>query len=147
MEIDREKPVYVISVVAEMIDIPQQTLRIYEKAKLVCPKRTKQNTRLYSQTDVEKLQRIARLHQELGINLAGIEVILHMRQRMEQMQTQFTKFLELFQERLGSELNVDLDENSTDLVPLSGKGAYIMRLIDAIKLETQPEALDGKSNK
>lgn len=139
MDIDKEKPVYVISVVSEMLDMPPQTLRIYEKANLVAPGRTKQNTRLYSQSDVEKLQRIIRLHQDLGINLAGIEVILHMRRKMEMMNSQFVKFVEFMRDRLGEEMNVTLDETSTDLVPLSDKGASIMRLIDALRQEASPD--------
>jgi MerR family transcriptional regulator, heat shock protein HspR len=139
MEINKDKPVYVISVVSEMLDIPPQTLRIYEKANLVMPQRTKQNTRLYSQTDIEKLQRIVRLHQDLGINLAGIEVILHMRQRMEFFQSEFQKMIELIRDRFGADLDVELDENSTGLVPLSEQGAQIMRLIDILKSDKSSE--------
>ena len=133
MEISNDKPVYVISVVAEMLNVPQQTLRIYEKANLVMPKRTKQNTRLYSQSDIEKLQRIIRLHQELGINLAGIEVILHMRIKMLLLQEEFERMIKLIRDSFGAELNVNLNEDSTDLVPLSEQGAQIMRLIDILK--------------
>jgi len=137
MEINKDKPVYVISVVSEMLNIPPQTLRIYEKANLVCPKRTKQNTRLYSQSDVEKLQRICRLHQDLGINLAGIEVILHMRSKMEYMNNEFRKFVDLIKEKFGADLNLDIDENSTDIVPLSDQGAQIMRLIDILRSDSE----------
>ncbi len=140
MDISDDKPVYVISVVSEILNIPQQTLRIYEKANLVTPKRTKQNTRLYSQADIEKLQRIIRLHQELGINLAGIEVIMHMRQKMMNMQFEFEKIIRLMKDTFGADLNVDLDENSTNLVPLSEQGAQIMRMIDILK------SVDEKDN-
>ncbi len=115
-------------------------MRIYEKANLVTPKRTKQNTRLYSQADIEKLQRIIRLHQELGINLAGIEVIMHMRQKMMNMQFEFEKIIRLMKDTFGADLNVDLDENSTNLVPLSEQGAQIMRMIDILK------SVDEKDN-
>ncbi len=135
MDIDINEPVYIISVVSEMLNIPQQTLRIYEKSNLVCPKRTKQNTRLYSQADVEKLHRIVRLHQDLGINLAGIEVILHMRQKMEKMQTDFNSFINMVRDRLGTELDINLNEDSTDLVPLSDQGAHIMKIIDILTEE------------
>ncbi len=139
MEIDRDKPVYVISVVAEMLKIPPQTLRIYEKSALIEPCRSKRNTRLYSQRDVEKLQSIVRLHQDLGINLAGIEVILHMKQKMEHMQTEFNSLIEFVRDRFGADISSNLDENSTDLVPLSDSGAYIMRLIDAHLSGNAPE--------
>ena len=144
MEINKDKPVYIISVVSEMLNIPPQTLRIYEKSNLVNPKRTKQNTRLYSQTDIEKLQRIIRLHQELGINMAGIEVILHMRNRMEFMQLEFEKIIGLIRDRFGAEFNVNIDENSTDLVPLSDQGAQIMRLIDILRSDQNPDADQNK---
>lgn len=140
MDIDKDKPVYVISVVSEMLDTPPQTLRIYEKANLVVPKRTSRNTRLYSMRDVEKLQRIVRLHQDLGINLAGIEVILHMRMKMERMQSDFHKFFDYVKDRLGEDFSGGLDENSTDLVPLSDQGAYIMRIIDVKQKEYQMES-------
>ncbi|HOC93384.1 MAG TPA: MerR family transcriptional regulator [bacterium] len=138
MDIDRDKPVYVISVVADMLGVPQQTLRIYEKASLIRPRRTSQNTRLYSQSDVEKLQRIIRLHQDLGINLAGIEVILHMRMKMERMQTEFEGFVKFARERIDSDAFTAPDENSTDLVPLSEQGANIMRIIDILTRD-EPE--------
>lgn len=83
---DRDKPLFMISVVAEMLDIHPQTLRLYEREGLVIPQRTGGNTRLYSQEDIDKLRRILRLTRELGVNLAGVEVILSMRDRMEQMQ-------------------------------------------------------------
>jgi len=130
MDIDIDKPVYVISVVSEMLGTPPQTLRMYEKANLVVPKRTSRNTRLYSQRDVEKLKRIVSLHQDLGINIAGIEVILHMRNRMENLQNNFVHFVEFMRKKFGEDIQVNLDENSTDLVPLSEQGAYIMRLVD-----------------
>jgi MerR family transcriptional regulator, heat shock protein HspR len=139
MEIGKDKPVYVISVVSEMLNVPPQTLRIYEKANLVNPKRTKQNTRLYSQADIEKLQRIIRLHQDLGINLAGIEVILHMRLKIEFFQSEFERMISVIRDRFGADLNVNLDENSTDLVPLSDQGAQIMRLIDILSAENKSD--------
>jgi len=83
---DRDKPLFMISVVAEMLDIHPQTLRLYEREGLVIPQRTGGNTRLYSQDDIDKLRRILRLTRELGVNLAGVEVILSMRDRLEQMQ-------------------------------------------------------------
>jgi MerR family transcriptional regulator/heat shock protein HspR len=83
---DRGKPLFMISVVAEMLDIHPQTLRLYEREGLVVPQRTGGNTRLYSQEDIDKLRRVLRLTRELGVNLAGVEVILSMREKMEQMQ-------------------------------------------------------------
>jgi MerR family transcriptional regulator/heat shock protein HspR len=82
----REQRLFMISVVSEMLGIHPQTLRLYEREGFVKPKRSGGNTRLYSEDDVEKLEMILRLTRELGVNLAGVEVILSMREKMEQMQ-------------------------------------------------------------
>lgn len=95
---DRDKPLFMISVVAEMLDIHPQTLRLYEREGLVVPQRTGGNTRLYSQEDIDKLRRILRLTRELGVNLAGVEVILSMRERMEQMQEALEQLVQYAQQ-------------------------------------------------
>ncbi|MBD3309325.1 MerR family transcriptional regulator [candidate division KSB3 bacterium] len=97
---DRGKPLFMISVVAEMLDIHPQTLRLYEREGLVVPKRTDGNTRLYSQEDIDKLRRVLRLTRELGVNLAGVEVILSMRAKMEQMQETMEQLMQYIQEEL-----------------------------------------------
>ena len=85
---DRQRPQYMIGVVAEMLKLHPQTLRMYERKGLVRPSRTVGKTRMYSQEDVEDLARVARLGRDLGVNLAGIEIILKMRRRMLDMQAQ-----------------------------------------------------------
>lgn len=85
---DRDEPLYMISIVAQMLSIHPQTLRLYEREGLIKPSRTDGNTRLYSHRDVDKLQLILRLTRELGVNLAGVEVILGMREKMKEMQEQ-----------------------------------------------------------
>jgi len=82
---ESEEPVYVISVAARMVNLHPQTLRTYEVMGLVKPARSSGNIRLYSASDIERLRQITRLVEELGVNLAGVEVILHMRQLMDQM--------------------------------------------------------------
>lgn len=82
-DIDHE--LYHISVVSKMVDLHPQTLRTYELMGLITPARSEGNVRLYSVDDIERLQRITRLVEELGVNLAGVEVILNMRERMEQL--------------------------------------------------------------
>ncbi len=77
---------YMISAVAEIYDIHPQTLRMYERQGLLRPKRSEGNTRLYSTTDLERLELILTLTRELGVNLAGVEVILNMRQNMSRLQ-------------------------------------------------------------
>lgn len=126
VDVDRDKPVYVISVAAEMLSTTQQQLRLYEKEKLVVPQRTRRNTRLYSQSDLELLQRIISLHQELGVNLAGIEVILNMRRRIEQMETEFREFVDEVRSRFGVDMTPPgQGEECTDLIPMPRKQTMV----------------------
>ena len=90
---DRSKPLYMIGVVAEMLKVHPQTLRFYEKKGLLRPSRTVGRTRMYSDEDVEDLARLLRLTRDLGVNLAGIEIILKMRRRMVEMQQQIEDLL------------------------------------------------------
>ena len=83
---ERERPRYMISVAAELVGMHPQTLRIYESKGLIRPKRTSGNTRLYSEADVERLQLIQQLTTVLGLNLAGVEQVLHMQDEMTRMQ-------------------------------------------------------------
>ena len=78
-----KRPRYLISVVADMFDVHPQTLRTYEREGLIRPARSQGNTRLYSDEDVARIELILRLTKELGVNLAGVEVVLNMRERME----------------------------------------------------------------
>ena len=85
---DKGKPVYMIGVVAEMLSLHPQTHRTYEKKGLIRPSRTEGRTRMYSAEDVEDIGRVIRLARDLGVNLAGIEIILKMRRRMMDMKHQ-----------------------------------------------------------
>ncbi|MEX2535866.1 MAG: helix-turn-helix transcriptional regulator [Trueperaceae bacterium] len=85
-DIDRNKPLYVISVAAELVDMHPQTLRLYERKGLIEPSRSAGKTRLYSQRDIEQLREIRRLTQELGVNLAGVEEIIKLRLKLDQLQ-------------------------------------------------------------
>ena len=87
------KAAYMISAVAETYDIHPQTLRLYEREGLLKPSRSEGNTRLYTQDDIERLELILNLTRDLGVNLAGVEVILNMRQRLEEMQTEMQDFI------------------------------------------------------
>lgn len=86
---DKDRPVYIISVAAELVDMHPQTLRLYERKGLVRPKRSSGKTRLYSERDVEKLREIRRLTQELGVNLAGVEEIIRLREQLDGQQVHF----------------------------------------------------------
>lgn len=80
-----KRPVYFISIVAEMVETHPQTLRMYERMGLVNPNRTRNNVRLYSESDVEQVRRIQHLTQELGVNLAGVEVIFDLLREMQRL--------------------------------------------------------------
>lgn len=90
---DRSKPLYMIGVVAEMLKVHPQTLRFYEKKGLVRPGRSEGQTRMYSEEDVEEIARLLRLTRDLGVNLAGVEIVLKMRRRMIDMQRQIEDLL------------------------------------------------------
>ena len=95
---DRTKPLYMIGVVAEMLGVHPQTLRFYEKKGLLRPSRTEGRTRMYSADDVEELARLLRLTRDLGVNLAGVEIILRMRRRVVDMQKQMEDLLAYIRE-------------------------------------------------
>jgi MerR family transcriptional regulator, heat shock protein HspR len=99
----REHRLFMISVVSEMLGIHPQTLRIYEREGFIKPQRSSGNTRLYSEDDVEKLSMILRLTRELGVNLAGVEVILSMREKMTRMQQEMDEIVKHMREELDAE--------------------------------------------
>ncbi len=113
----REHRLFMISVVSEMLDIHPQTLRLYEREGFIKPKRSVGNTRLYSEEDVEKLEMVLRLTRELGVNLAGVEVILSMREKMEHMQLEMEKTIQQLREELGREIR-RREEIKNALVPV-----------------------------
>jgi len=84
---------YMISSVAEQYQIHPQTLRLYEREGLLKPSRSEGNTRLYTDSDLERLEVILKLTRDLGVNLAGVEIILNMREKMEEMQRQIQEFV------------------------------------------------------
>jgi MerR family transcriptional regulator, heat shock protein HspR len=116
--IDEERGVFMISVAAELAAMHPQTLRMYEARGLIAPKRSPKNTRLYSQADVERLRRIQRMTSEEGLNLAGVETVLDLEQRLErmgaemarmrkraaQMESTMTQELERLRKSVGGEL-------------------------------------------
>ena len=88
---------FTISAVAEEFDIHPQTLRLYEREGLLKPSRSEGNTRLYTDVDLERLELILSLTRDLGVNLAGVEIILNMREKMDAMQSEFERFFEYLQ--------------------------------------------------
>src|ERR687898_1246243 len=89
--LDSERGVFMISVAAELAEMHPQTLRMYEARGLITPKRSPKNTRLYSQADVERLRRIQRLTSEEGLNLAGVERVLELEDRLQRMRSELSK--------------------------------------------------------
>jgi MerR family transcriptional regulator/heat shock protein HspR len=114
---DRETPLYMISVVAELLGIHPQTLRLYEREGYVRPRRTRGGTRLYSEADVDTVRRILHLTRELGVNLAGVEVVLEMRRKLERMQTDLAEALDFVRREMKRE--VELQRSRTALVRVS----------------------------
>ena len=96
---DKKQPLYMISVVSEMLHVHPQTLRLYEREGFVTPKRTKRQ-RLYSEEDVERLGMIVRLTRELGVNKAGVEVILRLMHRLEGMHREMEEMLNFLEENI-----------------------------------------------
>ncbi|MEW6361572.1 MAG: heat shock protein transcriptional repressor HspR [Pyrinomonadaceae bacterium] len=111
---------YTISSVAEMYDIHPQTLRLYEREGLLKPSRSEGNTRLYSDSDLERLEVILSLTRDLGVNLAGVEIILNMREKMAAMQQEFERFLQYLQTHAAEITRRGSAETATDaLIPIS----------------------------
>ncbi len=105
-----------ISVVAEMYEIHPQTLRLYEREGLLKPSRSEGNTRLYTEEDLKRLEFILSLARDLGVNIAGIGIILNMRERMEHMQLQMQEFVKYVQQEVMTRANQAMPKEG--LVPL-----------------------------
>jgi MerR family transcriptional regulator, heat shock protein HspR len=122
----KSKAAYMISSVAEQYDIHPQTLRLYEREGLLTPSRSEGNTRLYTDEDIERLEVILKLTRELGVNLAGVEIILNMRAKMSAMQQQMEEFV--------SQLNNEIvrrgkpeDHQQNSLIPVLDAKTPVVR--------------------
>jgi MerR family transcriptional regulator/heat shock protein HspR len=100
----RKKTGYMISSVAESYQIHPQTLRLYERLGLLKPSRSDGNTRLYTEDDLQRLEIVLTLTRELGVNLAGVEVILHMREKMGKLQEQVEEIIEFVRDQISQDL-------------------------------------------
>src|SRR6185503_18454445 len=107
---------YTISVVAEQYGVHPQTLRLYEREGLIKPSRSAKGTRYYTEEDVERLELILNLTRDLGVNLAGVEIILNMREKMNRMQREFENFLRYIRENIAQEFTTD-ESSKSALVP------------------------------
>ena len=103
MKIRRKKGYFSISAVAKMFSVHQQTVRLYEKQGLITPKRSTGNTRLFSEEDIDRLEEVIYLTHEMGINLAGVEMILRLKKQIKKMQSEMNKLFNSTQEELDQE--------------------------------------------
>ena len=113
----KSKGAYMISSVAEMYEIHPQTLRLYEREGLLRPSRSEGNTRLYTDEDLERLEFILNLARDLGVNIAGIAIVLQMRERMEEMNRQMQGFVDYVRTEMLTRMHQQ-QEPSVGLVPM-----------------------------
>lgn len=121
----RAKAGYMISAVAELYKLHPQTLRLYERVGLLKPSRSQGNTRLYTDEDLQRLEVILALARDMGVNLAGIEIILNMREKMVEMERQMQQFVEFVQQelrRVASQRVVKAARNA--IVPMGARGGH-----------------------
>jgi MerR family transcriptional regulator/heat shock protein HspR len=115
---EKSKAAYMISSVAEQYGVHPQTLRLYEREGLLKPSRSDGNTRLYTDEDLERLEVILHLTRDLGVNLAGVEIILNMRARMEAMQQQIEEFVQHLNMELANRPFPERTTDRTSLIPV-----------------------------
>src|ERR1051326_4971858 len=114
----RGKAAYMISAVAEQYQIHPQTLRLYEREGLLKPSRSEGNTRLYTDDDLERLEIILKLTRDLGVNLAGVEIILNMREKMAEMQHQIEEFVSSLNTEISQRGRPAAEPTSNSLIPV-----------------------------
>src|SRR5512142_2993417 len=98
---DPREPVYMISIAAQLTGLHPQTVRLYERLGLVAPRRVNNKNRLYSESDIQRLLQIRRFTQEMGVNLAGVEIILGLLEKMDQLQREMEQMRSLMDDELG----------------------------------------------
>jgi MerR family transcriptional regulator/heat shock protein HspR len=126
---DKMRPVFMISVAAELAEMHPQTLRMYERRGLIRPQRSSKSTRLYSLDDVERLRRIQQLVGECGLNLAGVERVLQMEEQLESMQRSLEQLqtdMERFVSKASEELEAVHRSYRKELVPFGNPGEVIL---------------------
>ncbi|NLO28115.1 MAG: helix-turn-helix transcriptional regulator [Actinobacteria bacterium] len=126
---DKMRPVFMISVAAELAEMHPQTLRMYERRGLVCPQRSSKSTRLYSMEDVERLRRIQHLVGECGLNLAGVERVLEMEEQVAKLQRRLER-LQADMDRLTEQAREELEavhrSYRKEIVPVGDPGEVII---------------------
>jgi len=145
---ERQRPKYPISVVAEMVNVHPQTLRLYEREGLIKPQRTSRQTRLYSEEDIERLRSIISLTQDMGVNLAGVEIILRMRGQMEEMQTTVEELLKRLYQKIQRQFTENDYREMAGLVPRSASPIQPVRTVNPtdVKGEIIEETVSNKGD-
>ncbi len=136
------KGLYTISVVADRFGVHPQTLRLYEREGLLQPSRTEGNTRLYTEADLERLDVILSLTRDLGVNLAGVEIILNMRSKMDAMQRQMREFVNYVNDSMGWSDGDEEDPLSNALIPVRHRVGR-QRRDPATEANDEPRILDS----
>lgn len=124
----KEEKFYAIGVVAKMFNIHQQTLRLYEREGLLKPARSEGNTRLYSDRDLERLEIILNLSRDMGVNLAGVDIILNLRERMSEMQHQINEMVKFLKGELEKKGGDTAQDNPTERGLVKSPAANLIRL-------------------
>jgi MerR family transcriptional regulator/heat shock protein HspR len=114
----KQKAAFMISAVAEQYQIHPQTLRLYEREGLLKPSRSEGNTRLYTEEDLDRLEMILKLTRDFGVNLAGVEIILNMREKMLAMQSQIEEFVRTLNQELAVHIPQPQAEEHNSLIPV-----------------------------
>jgi len=138
----KSKGAYMISSVAEMYEIHPQTLRLYEREGLLRPSRSEGNTRLYTDEDLERLEFILNLARDLGVNIAGIAIVLQMRERMEEMNRQMQGFVDYVRTEMLTRMQRQEDPGS-GLVPMRRPMVVPVKVV-SVKTVSAKAAKAGK---
>lgn len=142
MKIRRKKGFFSISAVAKMFSVHQQTVRLYEKQGLISPKRSSGNTRLFSEEDIDRLEEVIYLTHEMGINLAGVEMILRLKKQIKKMQSEMNKIFDTTQQELDIE-----SEKSKEIVQTSSQRLLrLKREVNPAPVAEKPVAKERKSD-
>ena len=124
---------YTIGIVAEMLNITPQTIRVYEERGFITPRRSQGNTRLYSDDDVDTLKMILKLTQDLKVNLAGIDVIIKLVQRIQTLEKEKDQLYQMLYEA-GKILRNYMDQVEVDAIPIRSSMSTLIQIIDYGKL-------------
>ena len=133
---------YTISAVADYYGVHQQTLRLYEREGLLKPSRSEGNVRLYTDEDLGRLEVILKLTRDLGVNLAGVEIILNMREKMDQMQREFNRFFESLRDYAAQNIVIQQDPQAFQALVPTGR-TIVMKSAKRVSINREPSEQDS----